>query len=181
MYGRNLNVIGWIFFFVLDVAYAVDSTNGPTKKYVFLFRERLTSRIRVGSWLNLFLAFSSRKRWVMWRNTVGKIVVREDARRIKGVFLGVESLLDDRRFLGNSRKDAGLSSGAVKVRHGEVHRQISASWDTRYVCTPESAHRVLGFVMGRRIVDVVTTNPTAEFRKSALQDQTRSSKPRKWT
>ena len=95
---------------------------------------------------------------------VGKIVVRGDARRIKDVFLRVESLLYDRKFLGNSRKYAGLSRGAVKVRHGKVHRQISVYWDTCYVCTPESAHRVLmGFVMGRRIVDVVTTNPTHSF------------------
>ena len=87
MYGRDLNINGWISFFVVDMAYVVDSTNGHMKKCVFVFRERPTFRIRIGSRLSLSVTFSSQKRWVVWRNTVGKIVVGEDARRIKGFFL----------------------------------------------------------------------------------------------
>ena len=81
------------------MAYVVDSTNGHTKKWVFVFGERTACRISIEPRLILVTTYArcvyESKAADRKMNATGEIGVREDGRRIEKVSLGVERLLDD--------------------------------------------------------------------------------------
>ena len=107
IYGRNLNLIGRFFLSCGRQIYIVDSTNGHTKKWVFVFGERTACQIPIESRLILETTYArcvfESKTVGPTTNAAGKIGRREDGRRIEKVYRRVERLLDDRRLLGTPR------------------------------------------------------------------------------